>query len=513
MKSVNKRFTISYGVPLLVLLLLIAAIAGCNSNGAGETEPPSDDADIPILSVSVTINPPETGGTPDLEPDWTGNFACEDVEWTPEDNPFKALTEYTVTMTFTANAGNTFTGLAAAEINGEEAEITANTGASLTITYTFSETQAEEEEEEEPISGGTGTKDDPYLIGTAERLAELAAAVNAGTEPSGKYYKLTRDIDLNIEPWKSGSGWMPIGNISATFMGSFNGNNHIIKNLYIDTPSVNSVGLFGYVFAARIENLSVTNVDVKGYYNTGGIAGNASSSIIVNCHSSGSINAYNGAGGIAGGINYTTITNCHFSSDGTTGIVSTGNNAGGIAGYVNTNCTITRCSAAGTVSGNGTCNGGVAGYLNNKCGISNCYATVNINGYATCGGIAGSVIDSSVSNCYATGNVTATFSGGTGGIAGSIDVNSSLNNCVALNANITAPGISYSGRVAGINNGTLTGNLALNTMLINDAAVSDGGINGTGISEANAKAKATYVDWDFDDIWTIIEGEGYPAFK
>ena len=49
--------------------------------------------------------------------------------------------------------------------------------------------------------GGTGTKDDPFLISAKEHLEALRWAVNAGNRYAGTYFKLTRGIDLEEELW------------------------------------------------------------------------------------------------------------------------------------------------------------------------------------------------------------------------------------------------------------------------------------------------------------------------
>ena len=43
------------------------------------------------------------------------------------------------------------------------------------------------------FAGGSGSKDDPYLIATAEQLAKLAKDVNGGETYAGQYFKLTAD--------------------------------------------------------------------------------------------------------------------------------------------------------------------------------------------------------------------------------------------------------------------------------------------------------------------------------
>ena len=85
-------------------------------------------------------------------------------------------------------------------------------------------------------TNGTGTQTDPYLIETAQQLAYLAVYVNNGTGAvnyivgSGKYWKLTTDVNLNS------LSWTPVGYYNSEtdhyeFGGHFNGDNHIVVNL------------------------------------------------------------------------------------------------------------------------------------------------------------------------------------------------------------------------------------------------------------------------------------------
>ena len=82
-----------------------------------------------------------------------------------------------------------------------------------------------------------GTKDNPYLIRNDLELAKLAYDVNSGKTYSGKYFKLTADIDL------SKGKWMPIGTWkfdtknpqkSYFFAGKLDGDGHSIKNMNIE---------------------------------------------------------------------------------------------------------------------------------------------------------------------------------------------------------------------------------------------------------------------------------------
>jgi hypothetical protein len=74
-------------------------------------------------------------------------------------------------------------------------------------------------------SGGTGTSEDPFILKTAQDLAQLSVNVSpSSTYSNGRYFKLDEDVDL------SGKLWTPIaGNPDGYhngFSGNFNENGH-----------------------------------------------------------------------------------------------------------------------------------------------------------------------------------------------------------------------------------------------------------------------------------------------
>lgn len=98
-------------------------------------------------------------------------------------------------------------------------------------------------------------------INSAAQLKGLADLVNEDNiDFTGKTVILNKDINLNSYQW------MPIGiSLDNKFKGNFNGNNHIISNLYISLKnleeSTNNItygcaGLFGYC-AGSIKNLNL----------------------------------------------------------------------------------------------------------------------------------------------------------------------------------------------------------------------------------------------------------------
>ena len=50
-------------------------------------------------------------------------------------------------------------------------------------------------------TNGNGTENNPYLIESAAQLAYLAYYVNNDNPSSGKYWKLTTDVNLNSLQW------------------------------------------------------------------------------------------------------------------------------------------------------------------------------------------------------------------------------------------------------------------------------------------------------------------------
>lgn len=189
-----------------------------------------------------------------------------------------------------------------------------------------------------------------YLIGTAAELAWFAAN---GSKADAK---LTADIDL------AAYDWTPL----SKFYGTFDGDGHMVKNLYINSGSY-PLGIFGYVkTGAAVKNLGVSgNVTCTASSNAqaGGIAGYLeSNAAIENCYSSVNVTSKKHGGSIAG---YTasgaTITNCYGSGN----ITTTSKNEcflGGICGsfYNNTNgATLTNCYSIGDVTGTS----GAASYL------------------------------------------------------------------------------------------------------------------------------------------------------
>ena len=133
-----------------------------------------------------------------------------------------------------------------------------------------------------------------YDILTAEGLALVAEKFNNGEIPTNANIALMNDIDF-AQTRSAESNWTPIGLSSdlangKTFTGTFDGRGHTIKNLVCERADV--VGLFGYVYAATIKNVTIENATFRSNHFAGGIvawvnnfAGNTKQPFVLeNCH-------------------------------------------------------------------------------------------------------------------------------------------------------------------------------------------------------------------------------------
>ena len=257
--------------------------------------------------------------------------------------------------------------------------------------------------------------DGTYEVSTAKQLlwiSNQAEATSTKYKGTSMNVKLMNDIDLSEVCGESKGSWKPI----SIFCGTFDGQNHKIKNIYGEyagpnDPTGNSIpgygGLFGRVREATIKNLSVygtvkaTGAEYYASTNVGAICGSASDATIENCH------------------NYASVT----------GVGGRLESVAGIVAYLSLGSKVENCSNHGTISGNKP--GGIAStaYLSseNGDGIFNCWNEGIIDGdnSSTAGGIICStgITSMTIENCYNTGAVSAAGWGykdraSVGGIAG-----------------------------------------------------------------------------------------------
>jgi len=253
-------------------------------------------------------------------------------------------------------------------------------------------------------SGGSGTLSDPYQIANKADLKYLS---DNDTEWSKNFIQ-TVDISFDSLDFASsgsfyyaGKGFSPIGNPTTQFTGSYNGNYHVIQNLYINRYFQTFVGLFGFVSSgATVSNLGCSNLNITGANNTGGLAAE-NDGIINNCYSSGVVNGDFTAGGLVG-ENDGTINQSY------SNITLNGSQyLGGLVGTNNTN--INNCYSTGGVSGNNNI-GGLVGSNNGDIGY--CYSNCGVTGTgANLGGLIGSEDGNTSMGCFYNTNIYPTDNG------------------------------------------------------------------------------------------------------
>ncbi len=268
------------------------------------------------------------------------------------------------------------------------------------------------------VLGGTGTPSDPYTIEDAADLAAFRDLVNA-TPSSTAHAVLTSDIDLENEPWKR--IYPDSGYITEAYAGTFDGDGHTVKGLYINETTADQ-GLFGAIGLANLDGETVTavikNLKVEGRVSSegnyvGGIVGRVNAGSVINCSFDGSVTSSKknaNLGGIVGYINgdkpekkpTVVLSGCVNRAD--VSSAASGSVAGGLVGYAKYT-EISDCYNLGSVSGaNRT--GGLGGQLQNNVTARNCYTA---NGSEALVGFLYS--SSSLTSCYGPGAFNA---GGTG---------------------------------------------------------------------------------------------------
>ena len=335
---------------------------------------------------------------------------------------------------------------------------------------------------------GSGTKEDPYLISSAEELAGFAWRINNRQEnytAKDIYFKQIADIDL------SSFYWRPIG-YSYTespytkykfFSGYYDGNGYVISGLYTNCYIYNAqaVSLFGRVEGPSVKNPSkIQNINIKnaiiigdpyrysdnyscsgivGYgsrvnienstfdgYNFGGrnVSGiigfgkdNASYCKTINCQNNGNIFGDLYIGGIGG--QRVTAEGCK-----NNGLIFGFSNAGGVVGYVSE---ANNCINTGIVIGSSVCGinlgantsfcsnfGDVIGETASGIGgtnVTNCTSHGTIIGTTSVGGITSSLGTGTIKNCAVFGRIifTGTDLTKAGGIAGTASATGKIDGC------------------------------------------------------------------------------------
>jgi len=329
---------------------------------------------------------------------------------------------------------------------------------------------------------GIGSEQSPFIIATWQNLYWLSQNPDYWFDEdwANKYFfEQTADIDFAeatpaIDTWGMGNGWLPIGkekefdldHDSKAFKSVYDGKGYAIKNLFINRPSQDNVGLFGYTEYATIKNIKLDNANIVGKGNVGAIVGKQTG-----------ISSYDNDFGLY--------------NSSASGNITGGENVGGLVGS-NEDGYIEKSHSSVTVNGEWKV-GGLVGLNSRKMGSTN--------------------TESHIVNCYSTGNVIATGNYQIGGLVG-YNFKSEIKNSYSMGS-ITAPGqqqghaYAVGGLVGYDSGGTITSSYW--DTETSGFTTSDGG---EGKTTAEMKQQSTFTDWDFVLVWQINESinNGYPSY-
>ena len=221
----------------------------------------------------------------------------------------------------------------------------------------------------------TWLNQDTICVYNAEMLLWVSNQCNSGITFEGKYIKLMNDIILpeNVPNNMTSIGIYP----NYPFKGTFDGNEKLISNLYIDQPNTPYQGFFGYTLNANLYNVGLVNITASGRNYTGGMVAYAENTYLRDCYvNGGTLFALSYCGGLVG-----------YQEQGTNSIISgcyntcevTGNNyVGGLVGFSNFS-TVRNSYVAGMIAAQGEAVGAIIGGANEVL-MYNCYFNAELTG-------------------------------------------------------------------------------------------------------------------------------------
>ncbi len=256
-------------------------------------------------------------------------------------------------------------------------------------------------------------------------------------------------IDIGTGKDKS---WVPIGTVGTgkSFTGTFEGNNHTIANLWMNSSNVYT-GLFGVTGGT----VAIRNVGV------------ISGLIHVSSSNSGS----GGLVGYSGSGSTLTITNSYFSGAGGVSSPYSASYSGGLVGYSGSGSTLTITNsyfsgAGGVFSASGS--GGLVGYSGSTLTITNSYFSGGggVSSSNSSGGLVGvSESTLTITNSYFSGgggvssvSSSSNSSGGLVGYSGSMSTLIITNSYFSGGGGVSSSSssYSYSGGLVGFSESTLS---------------------------------------------------------
>jgi hypothetical protein len=358
-------------------------------------------------------------------------------------------------------------------------------------------------------SGGTGEPNNPYQIANAADLLYLGS-----DEPNyDKSFILTADIDLasyNFSNSVIAAYSYDLNGVHGyPFVGSFDGADHKINNLTINaSENAYGIGLFGKTGTSydefgnsysEIKNLNLENINI--------IFNNSL--------------PYTGPriGGIVADNEGITIDNCKIFMNITSN--DTGDNIGGLVGY-SKGGSIVNCFTKGNlwVSSNlgahgFTISGGLVGY-NYESTIISSYSDCNIfcqfndiDSFVWIGGLVG-YNTGEVNDCYSTSSITGSAPiHSYYGIGGLMGANlATIRNCYSVGeVNVMNICCGYVGGLVGQGNE----DIIISSYFLDVNGPANG--LGTPRSDAQMRQQATFVGWDFVNVWWILQNVTYPKLN
>ena len=249
---------------------------------------------------------------------------------------------------------------------------------------------------------GSGTKEKPYIMRSAEDLKSLATLVLPVTAPDAEptYVKLKNDIDM------AGVEWTPINADGAKKI-DFNGDGKTISNFSCSGAGASFFGVvFGNVYNVTFKDAKINSTDQGGVLGAAAGSESGATALISNvrCVNCDVLGAKNGVGGIIAILNRGQITRCSYDGK----VSGKGNYVGGIVGYLNKGdkydgAKVDNCITTGQVVEDGGISaghqryGGIAGGINGQHQfVEYCISTAEvISGTGTAGIIGMAHYDSS----------------------------------------------------------------------------------------------------------------------
>ncbi len=296
-----------------------------------------------------------------------------------------------------------------------------------------------------------------YYITTSDDLVKLQDLVNSGVDTTNVTFELMSDINMQGISFDGiGTAGGDGSDMSKVFKGIFNGNQHVVSNLTINS-SLGAAGLFIFSLG-DIQSLGVINCNIIGLNNVGAVVG-VNMGNISSCFVSGDITGteYYYVGSIVGASLAGNISNCY-----STATVKGYAYVGGLVGG-GQNCNISKSYFDGNVNGDATV-GGLVGY-GDGCIISSSYSLGEVKANISVGGLVGGIDNGNITDSYSIARVQGNTK--VGGFVGSVGTISSINGYFDKNKSGQSVGVgdgSYNGVVNGvttselnnlINNGTL----------------------------------------------------------